>query len=99
MTRPIRIQRKRTAGWKMPPNTVYVGRPTRWGNPNDWRHSGRTKAVEAYRTQWVEFFAKDAEALPRLKLHLAGKNLACWCPLSMPCHADVLLDLANGVNA
>ena len=31
--RPVRIQRKRTKGWKMPPNTVYVGRPTEWGNP------------------------------------------------------------------
>lgn len=30
---PKRIQRKRTKGWKMPPNTVYVGRPTCWGNP------------------------------------------------------------------
>lgn len=30
---PKRIQRKRTRGWKMPPNTVYVGRPTKWGNP------------------------------------------------------------------
>jgi len=28
-----RIQRKRTKGWKMPKNTVYVGRPTKWGNP------------------------------------------------------------------
>lgn len=30
---PHRIQRRRTKGWRMPPNTVYVGRPTRWGNP------------------------------------------------------------------
>lgn len=30
---PKRIQRKRTRGWRMPPNTVYVGRPTKWGNP------------------------------------------------------------------
>ena len=27
---------------------------------------------------------------------LAGKDLACWCPLDQPCHADVLLELANG---
>lgn len=26
---------------------------------------------------------------------LAGRNLACWCPLDQPCHADVLLELAN----
>jgi len=30
---PIRIQRKRTKGWKMPENTVYVGRGSKWGNP------------------------------------------------------------------
>lgn len=30
---PVRVQRKRTKGWKMPENTVYVGRGTRWGNP------------------------------------------------------------------
>lgn len=28
-----RIQRKRSKGWKMPDNTIYVGRPTKWGNP------------------------------------------------------------------
>lgn len=32
-TQPIRIQRSRKAGWRMPQNTVYVGRPTRFGNP------------------------------------------------------------------
>lgn len=32
----------------------------------------------------------------RRSLHeLAGKDLACWCPLDKPCHADVLLRLAN----
>lgn len=30
---PKRIQRKRTKGWRMPANTVYVGRSTKWGNP------------------------------------------------------------------
>lgn len=38
---PIRIQRKRTSGWRMPPNTVYVGRPTKWGNPFNWRNFNR----------------------------------------------------------
>ncbi|MFI6302126.1 DUF4326 domain-containing protein [Amycolatopsis thailandensis] len=27
---------------------------------------------------------------------LAGRDLACWCPLNQPCHADVLLEIANG---
>lgn len=30
-----------------------------------------------------------------VRVELAGKNLACWCPLDQPCHADVLLALAN----
>lgn len=31
--KPIRVQRRRTKGWEMPPNTVYVGRGSKWGNP------------------------------------------------------------------
>ena len=31
-------------------------------------------------------------------IELRGKNLACWCKLGEPCHADVLLELANGGN-
>jgi len=47
---PQRIQRKRTKGWKMPPNTVSVTRPGKWGNP--FRSSTYTaeQAVELYRT-------------------------------------------------
>ena len=37
--RPIRIQRRRAKGWKMPENTVIVTRPGRWGNPFDFRRS------------------------------------------------------------
>jgi hypothetical protein len=30
---------------------------------------------------------------------LAGRDLACWCPLDQPCHADVLLEIANGAHS
>jgi hypothetical protein len=30
---PARIQRRRSQGWRQPINAIYVGRPTRWGNP------------------------------------------------------------------
>lgn len=30
---PQRIQRQRTKGWRMPEGAIYVGRPTKWGNP------------------------------------------------------------------
>lgn len=37
----------------------------------------------------------DAETLADLRARLGGRDLACWCPLDLPCHADVLLELAN----
>jgi Domain of unknown function (DUF4326) len=88
---PKRIQRKRTKGWRMPPNTVYVGRPTKFGNYRDWRKFGRAEAVRLYRAMLDVQPSLCAEA----KRELAGKNLACWCPLDEPCHADVLLGIAN----
>jgi len=96
MTKPQRIQRRRATGWKMPPNTVYVGRPTKWGNPFFvGRHfSTPEQAVAAYR-QWLD------SSLPGQKLkyeqisELRGKNLACWCAPNIPCHADILLEILN----
>lgn len=94
---PIRIQRQRIKGWKMPENTVYVGRASRWGNP--FRVSKAYTAqecVEHYRREMPEFTKEAA------RLELAGKNLACWCPIHdaagnrIACHADVLLEIANG---
>jgi hypothetical protein len=76
----------------MPPDTVYVGRPTKWGNPyRVGRHLTRAEAVARYRAYLL------AEGYPLLDaLHeIRGKNLGCWCPLDQPCHADVLLELAN----
>jgi len=99
---PVRIQRKRTKGWKMPENAVYVGRPGMWGNPFEVTE-GRTptEAVNAY-----EIWLTDAgctAGIPRKKFAilaamdelLRGKDLLCWCPLDQPCHADILLELAN----
>lgn len=93
---PERIQRKRTKGWKMPPNTVYVGRGSKWGNPyrvGTCLIADRQAATQAF-----------AANLPLGKIsgidELRGKNLACWCPLPKPgevdwCHAAVLLREAN----
>jgi hypothetical protein len=88
----------------MPPNTLYVGRPTVWGNeftptmPDVFdRPLGRQRAVDLYEAatlRWVEDY-DDREAVEAFVAPLRGKNLACWCPLDQPCHADVLLALAN----
>ena len=89
-----RVQRKRTAGWRMPPNTVYVGRPTRWGNPFLMAEWGRQGAIDRYRL-WLESKLDVwADFLEPLK----GKDLACWCPLNKPCHADILLEFLERGN-
>lgn len=88
-----RIQRKRIKGWRMPENTVYVGRPTKWGNPFSPKRYGRIGCIEMYR-KWILDLIKYCPTIYNLDV-LKGKNLACWCPLDQPCHADVLLHLAN----
>jgi len=114
MSKPVRIQRKRTKGWKMPPNTVYVGRPTRWGNhfvvtedPSALAHYGSFRNNVDLWTNWpVADAATAVQAFRKMSCSrkwfvrevigdLRGKNLACWCALDQPCHADVLLELAN----
>jgi hypothetical protein len=88
---PQRIQRKRTKGWRMPEGAVYVGRPTMWGNPFFASVMGADRAVEYFR-QWAE---GQGDYVRFARRELAGKSLACWCPLDVPCHADVLLEIAN----
>ena len=86
VSKPIRVQRKRTKGWRMPLNTVYVGRPSKWGNP--YVVYGYPEiAVELYK-EILEIYMADIE-------ELRGKNLCCWCPLDKACHADILLKIAN----
>lgn len=108
---PQRIQRKRTKGWRKPEGAIYVGRGSNWGNPftigsTNWipvDSSGlwskephppltRERVAECFRFT-AEFTARE---FPGHFAPLAGKNLMCWCPLTEPCHADVLLVLANG---
>lgn len=93
-----RIQRKRTKGWKMPENTVYVGRPTMWGNP--FPCGGNNALAKDSYYQWVVLGQKKHVGVnPPIKeeiiKNLKGKNLACWCKEGEPCHADVLLEIAN----
>jgi len=93
---PERIQLRRVKGWKMPPNTVKVDRTTKWGNPFTIEVYGRDVAVEMF--CWYIKIDHPSSSL-RFKFsevaELRGKNLACWCPLDKPCHADVLLETAN----
>ncbi len=146
-----RIQRQRTKGWRIPEGAIYVGRPSRWGNP--WPIDGemqpwlalalgfrgdsagrRASAVAAFRW-WIGGMREPfpvASATPgpgdieytdgtTRHIHdvpaamgvlmlgrapigvpplpdlapLRGHDLVCWCPLSQPCHADVLIALCE----
>lgn len=90
MSKPQRIQRMRIKGWKMPPNTISVTRPGRYGNPFRVGRDGTAQeCVDKFRDAMPPF-AKEA-----YRLELRGKNLACFCAMDRPCHADVLLELAN----
>jgi len=106
MTKPRRIQRKRTKGWRMPPNTVSVARPGFWGNPfrgprafhlyrlvwwRRWKDLERA-GVSVFGIFWLQALLSEwIRRLPELR----DKDLVCWCALDEPCHADVLLKRAN----
>lgn len=103
-----RIRLSRAKGWRLPDNAVHVGRPSRWGNPFVvGKHGTRARcAAKFYQLSrgFISFsddVATDDQMTMyrRLRRHvtdLAGKDLACWCALDGgPCHADILLLLAN----
>lgn len=106
--RPVRIQRSRAKGARLSsPNglpIVCVSRPSKWGNPfsaalaevpSEQKATLRAESV----AQFGRALRARDPALPfdidEVRRELGGKNLACWCPLDEPCHADVLLEVAN----
>ena len=126
---PVRIQRKRTKGWRMPGGAINVTRPGPWGNPfivskcsaadcragaghwhcfdMDAQLLGREQILVPFETKIdaahmaVALF-RDKKLTPhrqdRARSDLRGRDLACWCPLSSACHADVLAELADSVE-
>lgn len=159
---PVRIQRQRSAGWRMPEGAMYVGRPTKFGNrfrvgealmrepavldpgqaaelEGRISRAGSThhpyflpdgtrvdltirkmtaeECVEHYRLallgtptpamlsaspsgywagRWSPRFHRwIPTTVDVVRGELRGRDLACWCPLDQPCHADVLLAVAN----
>jgi len=73
-------------------DAVSVARPHRFGNPYVvYEHFTLDDAIELFRAEVENNFLFREE----IKRSLRGKNLACWCPLDKPCHADVLLEIAN----
>lgn len=100
----MRVTRKRTRGWKMPENTVYVGRGSRFGNDFVVGEDGaREEVIQKFAKQMLpythqsgsleDFYVSEAN-LNDIET-LKGKNLACWCKADKACHADLLLEWAN----
>ena len=126
VSKPARIQRRRTPGWRAPLDAqgrkpIYVGRPTLYGNPFQVARvagglwvvfvdaadgvTGREVATvsserDARQIAVNEFCAMlrtpgGAEQAEFFAWKLHGRTLMCWCPEGMPCHGDVLLELAT----
>jgi hypothetical protein len=86
-----RVLNRRTLQPADAAHSIYVGRPSRWGNP--WipgrNAADRLDAIARYRA-WA-----DTPAMrDRIRRDLRGWHLVCWCA-PKPCHADVLLEIAN----
>ncbi len=105
MSAPKRIQRKRTKSWRMPEGAVYVGRGSKWGNPfrlNDIVSTDDGVRIVRTHAHAVALFHTRVRFDEADLAELRGKDLACWCALAYPdgtiypCHADVLLEWANG---
>lgn len=85
----------------MPEGSIYVGRPSRWGNPFVPGKIYRDVMGREYICQDIDHAIRLHRACAFamktiIRNALRGHDLACWCPLDQPCHADVLLELANG---
>lgn len=72
-------------------NSVYIGRPSLFGNPFIVGKDGtREEVVEKYR-EWI---STQPELIERVVSELKGKDLICFCA-PKACHGDVLLEIAN----
>lgn len=73
-----------------PPERVYVGRPTKWGNPfTIGEHGTREEVIEKFRV-----YLHNSDTMMAWARELKGKDLVCFCA-PLPCHADILLEFAN----
>jgi Domain of unknown function (DUF4326) len=70
---------------------VYIGRPSKWGNPFKIGKDGsREEVIQKYR-RWI---LANPVLVAQVPTELRGKKLGCWCKPN-PCHGDVLAELAD----
>jgi hypothetical protein len=85
-----KVLNARQVGKRSTPDRIYVGRPSKWGNPFViGRDGSRDEVIAKYRA-WIVREPALMAALHELR----GQNLVCWCAPER-CHAEVLIELAN----
>jgi hypothetical protein len=93
MPKPRRLQLSRRKGSRLAEDAVVVARPTKWGSPYKPGKLTRAEIVARYRRDLLA--GKLKVSIADARRELKGHNLACWCSLDGPCHADVLIEFAN----
>ena len=89
----IRVQRKRTDGWKKPEGAIYIGYRTKYGNPYKWKElSGGKKEAQELFKKWLPTAIKNGEIDVE---PLRDKTIMCFCSPTDPCHGDVIIDYLN----
>lgn len=82
----------RLSGPVAPAGSVFIGRPSKWGNPFVIGRDGDRAAVIARYRQWLVL---QPALYVAVRTELRGRDLVCFCH-PLPCHGDVLLEIANG---
>lgn len=78
---------------KNEPHDVYIGRPSKWGNPFVLGKDGDRQEVISKYYDWI---TKQPNLMSAIHAELKGKRLGCWCS-PLPCHGDVLAYLAESI--
>ena len=93
-----KVLNKRTD--KIPQGAIYVGRPSKWGNPMTIREVREfnlgvdEKEANQIAVNWYrQYLGVNPRLMSQIE-ELKGRDLVCWCT-PLPCHADVLLELVN----
>lgn len=97
MSVPIRIQRKRSKGFRLKDEAtnglpvVCVNRPSKYGNPFPLSKFSPEESLKRFRAYLEAVLLNNPFWLTQLR----KKNLACFCPVPGPCHAEILIEISN----
>lgn len=87
--------------FKKSPYDVYIGRPSKWGNPYSrkpglarYKVTTKAEAINKHR-EWV---LSQPDMIEKIRHELRGKILGCWCDNPNACHGFILWKIANNIN-